>query len=449
MAQNNERGAGQTAWHGTAHIFLEFDLGYSGTGEGAADYGHGVYVTQSHEIARMYAGIDAGAMVPTLYTIDGVRTRRGQPDQKAADLVFELGLAKARKLAHSMVQEARDGLEWTIPKGIAYYEEVCTVVNSLSSKGQVKQSPGTVMQVRIPGEEVMLHWAAKVQDQPSAVKEALLGAHFAAQESGEGAYRALARSLGSPAQASQRLLALGIKGVSYCGRTGGENGPRNNVIFDSADVQVQWTVAQLRKRLADAETELCLLIKRLSDQQNARQHDRQKELSEMAARIRVQLHRLTGDWYGRPKAPLRAPSQDLLDARYDHPDDVPQEVLDWERSRSALYADASDAQRWARIVGTVQHERYDCGVIEIFRAVRAFDGQVAEIRPGDWVTTSRQYAQQHLEKSLEGSGRIISETVDGQDVLLSPTGDASEAIYAPRELSGERGAQSYRRQRQR
>jgi hypothetical protein len=55
-----------------------------------------------------------------------------------------------------------------------------------------------------------------------------------------------------------------------------------------------------------------------------------------------------------------------------------------------------------------------------------------------WVTTSPEYAQMHLEKYLKNKGRIIHERVNGQDVLVSPTGNAEEAIFAPRQYSASR-----------
>lgn len=152
-----------------------------------------------------------------------------------------------------------------------------------------------------------------------------------------------------------------------------------------------------------------------------------------AAAVRRKLMELTGDPYGRPKKKKRAPpSAERLDAEYLSPDQVPPDVMEWAKSQPILTSDASDAVRWGRIVDTQEDDRYDEGAMTVYRAVEAGD----EIRPGDWVTTDREYAEDHLRKSLDGKGEILEETVDGKDVLVSPTGNFEEAIYAPMELSG-------------
>jgi hypothetical protein len=57
-------------------------------------------------------------------------------------------------------------------------------------------------------------------------------------------------------------------------------------------------------------------------------------------------------------------------------------------------------------------------VVDMHRAVP--DG-VTGIHPGDWVTTSRAYAQQHLDGPMEGRGHVV--TAPAQAQHLHPTGD--------------------------
>ncbi len=150
------------------------------------------------------------------------------------------------------------------------------------------------------------------------------------------------------------------------------------------------------------------------------------------AEIRSQLFDLTGDYYGRPKIKPAKPASELLEADYDAPWDVPKEVLAWLRKNASLLtSDATDAVRWSRIIDTVNDERYPSGELTIYRAVEQGD----DIRPGDWVTTERIYAEEHLSRYLGGKGRILEEAVEGADVLVSPTGNADEAIYAPAHYS--------------
>jgi len=70
---------GQTAYHGTPHIFSKFDASKVGTGEGAQLYGHGLYFADNPITAQFYAtkGANKGAMPtpprPTDFIIDDSR----------------------------------------------------------------------------------------------------------------------------------------------------------------------------------------------------------------------------------------------------------------------------------------------------------------------------------------------------------------------------------------
>lgn len=160
------------------------------------------------------------------------------------------------------------------------------------------------------------------------------------------------------------------------------------------------------------------------------------EKEKQASLLRRRLFQLTGDPYGRtekekikPKSPPRG-----LKAKYESPFDVPLVVYKWILTHeSLLNSDATDAVRWSRIINTRDDERYPSGKMTIYRAVD--NSSYDEIREGDWVTTDEDYAIDHNERYFNGNGNILSMDVDGRDVLVSPTGNSEEAIYAPLEYS--------------
>jgi hypothetical protein len=195
-------------------------------------------------------------------------------------------------------------------------------------------------------------------------------------------------------------------------------------------------VEDLRESLKSVEDRMAQLLKN-----GIRTGEERDSLVLSAAGIRTQLFELTGDWYGKPKIKIQKPDDSLLEAVYESPDEVPTEVMSWVRKHSAiLTSDATDAVRWARIVDTVNDDRLVSGDVTLYRAIEKGAGMIPEIRPGDWVTPERTYAEDHLRRFLGGSGDVLEITVDGQDVLVSPTGNFEEAIYAPRELSGPVGS---------
>jgi len=157
---------------------------------------------------------------------------------------------------------------------------------------------------------------------------------------------------------------------------------------------------------------------------------------EEANSIRRKLHQLTGDPYGETKADKEKKNIKPigLNNRYDKPTDVSKNMYRWIlNNTSLLTTDATDAVRWSRIINTRNDNRYPRGEITIYRAVDNHDFD--EIREGDWVTTDEKYAIQHNNMYFNGNGKVISMDVDGRDVLVSPTGNYEEAIYAPLEYS--------------
>lgn len=159
------------------------------------------------------------------------------------------------------------------------------------------------------------------------------------------------------------------------------------------------------------------------------------EKAEEANVIRRKLYQLTGDPYGETKLDKQKKNikPNGLNKRYDYPIDVPKNVYKWIlNNTSLLTTDATDAVRWSRIINSKDDARYR-GDITIYRAVDNHDYD--EIREGDWVTTDEKYAIEHNNRYFNGNGKIISMDVNGRDVLVSPTGNNEEAIYAPLKYS--------------
>ena len=48
-------------YHGTCHLFSQFDMSFLGTGEGKSKFGNGIYITSSYETAALYASKAAKA----------------------------------------------------------------------------------------------------------------------------------------------------------------------------------------------------------------------------------------------------------------------------------------------------------------------------------------------------------------------------------------------------
>jgi hypothetical protein len=187
-------------------------------------------------------------------------------------------------------------------------------------------------------------------------------------------------------------------------------------------------------RVRELQEQLRLVEAKFEPLRRSRDETAWAAVESEAAAIRRELVELTGDPYGRPKVRReQAPDSLRLNAPYNSPGEIPADVLRWVRRHAALLtSDATDAVRWARIIDTLKDDRYPQGNVTVCRAV----AEGHEIRPGDWVTLDRRYAEDHLRRYLNGRGQVLEMIVDGSDVLVSPSGNAEEAIYAPRQFSG-------------
>lgn len=131
-----------------------------------------------------------------------------------------------------------------------------------------------------------------------------------------------------------------------------------------------------------------------------------------------------------PKPKMEKPK--WFDKKYNEPSDIPDDVYEYANKQSLLTSDANDAIRLARIEWTENMPRYRWD-ITIYRAVE--NNKYSDIRPWDWVTTQKEYAQQHNDMYFNWKWTIIEENVNWKQVLQSPTGNVEEAIYAPMEYS--------------
>jgi hypothetical protein len=160
-----------------------------------------------------------------------------------------------------------------------------------------------------------------------------------------------------------------------------------------------------------------------------------ESIGKRATEVRTKLKKLSGSLYGEKtirNGLATVPPKKFNDS-YETPYDVPKNVMDYALSQNIITSDANDAIRLSRIYDTQNEARLSGSNVKLYRAVEHGKGG---IRPGDWVTTDRNYAIDHNNRYFDGKGSIEEVVVDGKDILESPTGNAEEAIYAPFELSG-------------
>lgn len=284
----------QRAWVGSAADFDEFDLGYVGTGEGAQVHGYGLYTAQDRDVAegykeRLSALLNEAEGDPVDYNyvevirFNGFRYEkperwdvwifeRGTDDEVYVDDPAERAvleklndvqdIAKTRTFFEEELEANRKGecgdtaySEDTLEKAVAMLSPENIQDENLEVSTEAPPEPeafgGTLFEVEIPEDDVLLDEQKPLAEQPEKVQEALgqiaeevasqgdgsPGASFAEsykEMDGREIYEALVDVTGSPEDASALLNKHGVEGITYNGRQDG----RCFVVFDDKAIEI-------------------------------------------------------------------------------------------------------------------------------------------------------------------------------------------------------------------
>jgi hypothetical protein len=161
---------GITAWHGSPYRFDKFDPTKIGSGEGAQAYGHGLYFAENPKVAQSYANIEpAGEIASPRRTIFGKEVEPRTPEYKAAQLVDELGLNKAKKFVNDWVKNSR-------PDELNFSTNINNILSSVNKKSDVKNlGTSNLYKVDIPDTHIenMLNWDKPISQQNPTVMAAI------------------------------------------------------------------------------------------------------------------------------------------------------------------------------------------------------------------------------------------------------------------------------------
>ena len=225
LRQVGQRGA--IVWHGSPHKFDKFDSSKIGTGEGAQAYGHGLYLAESPEVARDYAGaLSAAKATKPVGNVDLT-----QAYQNLSNDVPETLLAARRDF-----RELTDAGELSTADRRDF---LTAVKNNLAAS-----KSGQLYKVDLPDDAIakMLNWDKPLSEQPQEIQsiaKSLLGKNNnpmawlvndgAAQDMTMTGKQFLNTLIGGESQ----LQKAGIPGIRYLdgGSRGTGAGTSNFVVF--------------------------------------------------------------------------------------------------------------------------------------------------------------------------------------------------------------------------
>lgn len=229
------------AYHGSPYKFDKFSTEKIGTGEGAQAYGHGLYFASKKEIAEHYKNALRGDPP----SIDGFNLDPKIKTKIGSTFEFYRTQSGKKYRGNRVVSDAAYD---------AAYEKALT---------NYKAKKGKLYEVEIPEDSEMLLWDKPLSEQPEKVLAALrriespmlremLQPFEMNNTFGSAAYNAIKRDLFTARDASNALLADGVKGIKYLdgGSRSAGDGTYNYVIFDDKDVEIVAMESRLRPSAA-------------------------------------------------------------------------------------------------------------------------------------------------------------------------------------------------------
>lgn len=271
----------QAAYHGSPHVFDTFSLAHVGSGEGAQLHGWGLYFALDEKVAQSYRD---HLSTPSV-TINGDRYIRDENewylDSDDNDVSYELSSPEGKAL------EVLQYANWDKAKALdimrKFFADRKDSIAFLENNDIEKAKSGSVFEVDIPENDVLLDEQKKLKDQPKDVaasikklhddikekgnfrfsdKESLLETLENPESTGKDIYALLAVSLRNDILASKLLNKYGIKGIAY---NGGKDG-RCFVVFDDKAIQImQRYEAAVRANAAEVRRSVDSIISEVKD----------------------------------------------------------------------------------------------------------------------------------------------------------------------------------------
>lgn len=257
----------QSAWHGTPHRFDEFSLDAIGTGEGAQAHGWGLYFAEDRKVSEGYKNRLTGRFSFSYKGVKGEHLKPSSEETQAIRAVLrDFYDGKASDLAEAYNGQIREQEKILADEHAAEWQKNMARDRLAALKdidvNQLIVDTGQLFEVDIPENDVLLDEQKELEDQPKAVREAIM-AYFNSRpdsyipiaspdevrgSTGRNFYRdvvfQMAREGAADAEkaASELLNSLGIKGITY---EGGRDG-RCFVVFDDKAIKVLDTYYQGR-----------------------------------------------------------------------------------------------------------------------------------------------------------------------------------------------------------
>lgn len=234
---------GKIVYHGSPHKFDKFDMSRIGTGEGVQAYGHGLYMAETPEVARTYAGGDDGIMpASTRIFQNAINKIRANPNAAPDEVEWanaKEAAIKSRNGANLYKVDIPDEavsrmLDWDKPLSEQAPEVRAALKNAPTMRLRDGMAiPGGGKLKVVQDEDFGTKYFIDYGDQKLKITEPEVRNLLGGGTEGKSLFSELINTYG-PKKAEDWLRAKGIPGIRYLdggSRTAGE-GTSNFVLFD-------------------------------------------------------------------------------------------------------------------------------------------------------------------------------------------------------------------------
>lgn len=221
-------------YHGSPYQFDSFDLTNIGTGSGASLYGHGIYLTDTRDVANEYA------TYRFICSVDGKEYEILDKSGALSNITDEVGLNTEKIRAH--LDNTHTGVKSSI-------EELIYAIEN----GDVKALPAFVYDVTVSVPiESFIDMDKSMREQTGYIISAAksdrrcfkatggIFGKYTGDQSGHDYWLEALRVFGTMESASEHFKRIGISGFSLQNRHGmfRESGATNYVVFDTDALRI-------------------------------------------------------------------------------------------------------------------------------------------------------------------------------------------------------------------
>jgi hypothetical protein len=254
--------AAVTVFHGSPYIFNEMNNENIGSGEGSAAYGHGIYLTESADLASRYKGMNVAGTKPSIELSSGEKFDYAS---KEAQAIFG-GNSDGKTVSEikNDLQKLKDNF------GDSRFDAQIEAIKNLPDEAIINIGGLYKVQIEKAKIDSMIDWNSTASDVSESAKDAFKEMGYdvtsAFHKTVGDVYGSLSRKMGAE-NVSNVLKEHGVIGIKHIHDLDA-NDTQNYVVFDAKDARV---IERNGLKVGDPDIEIPRAYQEEASKENATQ----------------------------------------------------------------------------------------------------------------------------------------------------------------------------------